>query len=173
MEPWSFDVQGHFVEHTLTSEAPRGNPLGDPYERPLWVYVSPGYGDDPESRFPAVYAIEGLTGQFDMWRKRAPFRRNFPELVDDLFAAGRHHPWWSCGWTAGRRSGEASSWTRPGTGNYLTTCATRSSLSLTSATGRSLTGASRHPREIERRLWGDGRADASAQHVGRAGDPRR
>ena len=32
--------------------------------------------------------IQGLTGQLDMWRNRAPFRKNFPELADDLFADG-------------------------------------------------------------------------------------
>jgi Putative esterase len=32
--------------------------------------------------------IQGLTGQLDMWRNRFPFRRNFPELVDELFAGG-------------------------------------------------------------------------------------
>ena len=43
MEPWSFDMRGRFEEHTLTSEALRGNPLGDPHQRPLWVYLPPGY----------------------------------------------------------------------------------------------------------------------------------
>jgi putative esterase len=120
MEPWLFDVQGRFEEHTLTSEALRGNPLGDPYERPLWVYVPPGYSDDPDTRFTAVYAIQGLTGQLDMWRNRSPFRRNFPELVDDLFARGEAPPvvvvWVDC-WTS---LGGSQFLDSPGTGNYLT-----------------------------------------------------
>ena len=120
MEPWSFDVRGRFEEHMLTSEALRGNPLVDPYERPLWVYVPPGYGDDPDARFPAVYAIQGLTGQLDMWRNRSPFRRNFPELADDLFARGEAPPvvvvWVDC-WTS---LGGSQFLDSPGTGNYLT-----------------------------------------------------
>ena len=120
MEPWSFDVQGRFEEHTLTSQALRDNPLGDPYERPLWVYVPPGYSDDPEARFAAVYAIQGLTGQLDMWRNRSPFRRNFPELVDDLFARREAPPvvvvWVDC-WTS---LGGSQFLDSPGTGNYLT-----------------------------------------------------
>jgi putative esterase len=120
MEPWSFDVNGRFEEQTLTSEALRGNPLGDPYERPLWVYVPPGYSDDPDTRFAAVYAIQGLTGQLDMWRNRSPFRRNFPELVDDLFARGEAPPvvvvWVDC-WTS---LGGSQFLDSPGTGNYLT-----------------------------------------------------
>ena len=120
MEPWSFDVRGRFEEHTLTSEALRCNPLGDPHERPLWVYVPPGYGDDPEARFPAVYLIQGLTGQLDMWRNRSPFRRNFPELADDLFASGAAPPVvlvWVDAWTS---LGGSQFLDSPGTGNYLT-----------------------------------------------------
>ena len=47
MEPWSFEPKGRFDEHTLDSDVCAGNPLGDPHERPLWVYTPPGYDDDP------------------------------------------------------------------------------------------------------------------------------
>jgi hypothetical protein len=70
----------------------RDNPLGDPHERPLWVYVPPGYDDEPDRRYPSIYVIQGLTGQLDMWRNRSPFRRNFPELAGDVFAAGDTPP---------------------------------------------------------------------------------
>ena len=120
MQPWSFDIRGSFEEHTLTSEALRGNPLGDPHERPLWVYVPPGYSADPDARFAAVYVIQGLTGQLDMWRNRSPFRRNFPELADGLFASGEAPPvvvvWVDC-WTS---LGGSQFLDSPGTGNYLT-----------------------------------------------------
>src|SRR6266508_3768225 len=68
MEPWSYDFRGRLDEHVFESEALKGNPLGDPHERPLWVYVPPGYDDNPERRYPSVYAIQGMTGQVDMWR---------------------------------------------------------------------------------------------------------
>jgi S-formylglutathione hydrolase FrmB len=120
MEPWSFDVAGRFEEHTIASDALRDNPLGDPSERPLWIYVPPGYDDDPEARFASVYMIQGLTGQLDMWRNRSPFRRNFPELADDLFARGDAPPvvivWVDC-WTS---FGGSQFLDSPGTGNYLT-----------------------------------------------------
>ncbi len=120
MEPWASDLRGRFEEHTIESEALRGNPLGDPHGRPLWVYLPPGYDDDPGVRFPAVYVIQGLTGQLDMWRNRAPFRRNFPELADDLFARGEAPPvvvvWVDC-WTS---LGGSQFLDSPGTGNYLT-----------------------------------------------------
>ena len=92
MEPWSYDVAGRFDEHAFESESLKDNPLGDPHVRPLWVYVPPGYDDDPDRRYPSVYVIQGLTGQLDMWRNRFPFRRNFPELADELFAKDESPP---------------------------------------------------------------------------------
>jgi hypothetical protein len=46
--PWSAELAGRLDEHLMTSELLRSNPLDDPYERPLWVYVPPGYDDEPE-----------------------------------------------------------------------------------------------------------------------------
>ena len=83
MEPWSRELRGRLDEHTLDSAALRGNPLGDPHLRPLWVYAPPGAG---ETRLPALYLIQGHTGQLDMWRNRSAFRPNVLELVDRLFA---------------------------------------------------------------------------------------
>ena len=68
------------------SESLRGNPLGDPHVRPLWVYVPPAYEAEPERRFPCLYLIQGMTGQLDMWRNRSAFRPTVLELVDRLFA---------------------------------------------------------------------------------------
>ena len=91
MDPWGRDFSGRLEEHSFESTVLRGNALGDPHVRPLWVYVPPGYDED-DRRLPSIYAIQGLTGQIDMWRNRAPFRRNFPELADELFAAGETPP---------------------------------------------------------------------------------
>ena len=120
MEPWSSEPRGRFEEHTFESRVLRGNPLGDPHERPVWVYLPPGYDDAPDERFPSVYLIMGLTGQLDMWRNRTPFRRNTPELIDELFARGDAPPtvvvWVDC-WTS---LGGSQFLDSPGTGNYLT-----------------------------------------------------
>jgi S-formylglutathione hydrolase FrmB len=120
MWPWGTTPVGRFDEHVLVSDALRGNPLGDPYERPLWVYVPPGYDSDPERRYPSVYLIQGLTGQLDMWRNRSAFRRNFPELADELFAAGEAPAcicvWVDC-WTS---LGGSQFLDSPGTGRYHT-----------------------------------------------------
>jgi hypothetical protein len=92
MEPWSIEFAGRLEEHIIESDALRGNVLGDPHRRPVWVYVPPGYDDDPEVRYPAVFVIQGLTGQLDMWRNRFPFRLNFPELADRGMAGGNILP---------------------------------------------------------------------------------
>ncbi len=64
-------------ELTIESEALRGNPLGDPHVRPLWVYTPPGYEGGP-----AIYVLQGYTGQVDMWRNRTAFRPTIFELLD-------------------------------------------------------------------------------------------
>lgn len=86
MRPWFEETVGRFEERTIESEVLRDNPLGDPHQRPVWVYLPPGYDEDPERRYPTIYEIQGYTGQIDMWRGRSPWRRNFPELLDRLYA---------------------------------------------------------------------------------------
>ena len=84
MEPWGRERRGRLDELEIDSPALQGNPLGDPSRRPLWVYTPPGQADDAD--LPAIYLIQGLTGQIDMWRNRSAFRPNVLELVDALFA---------------------------------------------------------------------------------------
>jgi S-formylglutathione hydrolase FrmB len=92
MEPWSSDFAGRIEEHSFESDVLRGNPLGDPHVRPLSVYLPPGYDEEPERRYATIFVIQGLTGQVDMWRNRTAFRRNFPELADEMFAEGASPP---------------------------------------------------------------------------------
>ncbi len=119
MEPWSRERQGKLDELEIESELLRGNPLGDPHVRPLWVYLPPAYEAEPERAFPAIYLIQGMTGQLDMWRNRSAFRPNVPELVDRLFADEGCPPaivvFADC-WTTYGGSQFIDS---PGTGRYL------------------------------------------------------
>ena len=88
MKPWHIEPKGRFERSTVTSQVLLGNPLGDPHERPLWVYLPPGVGEDPSRRYPSIYLIQGFTGQVDMWWNRTALRPNVPERVDELFAGG-------------------------------------------------------------------------------------
>jgi len=88
MLPWTAELAGRLDEHTITSGLLADNPLGDPAERPLWVYTPPGYDASADRRYPCVYVIQGFTGTLAMWRNRTAFRQPFPELADQLFASG-------------------------------------------------------------------------------------
>ena len=118
--PWSPPLRGRLEETSIESRALVGNPLGDPHVRPLWVQTPAGYEAGAGRRYPVVYQIQGLTGQVDMWRNRAPFRRSVPELYDDVLSDGETPPclvaYVDC-WTSVGGSQYLDS---PGTGRYLT-----------------------------------------------------
>jgi S-formylglutathione hydrolase FrmB len=87
MLPWSADLAGRLDEHVLDSALLRGNPLGDPHLRPLWVYTPPGY-DDSDARLPVAYVLQGYTGHVQMWRNRTAYRPTFLESADQVFVDG-------------------------------------------------------------------------------------
>ncbi len=66
-------------ELTLASEALRGNPLGDPHERPLFVWAPSGDGP-----FPAVYVLNAHMRSARSWFNEDPFVRSYPEEVEAL-----------------------------------------------------------------------------------------
>src|SRR4051795_2178778 len=118
--PWSAPLSGRLDEHVFSSAVLRDNPLGDPHERPLWVYVPPGYDDEPDRRYPSVYVIQGYTGAVTMWRNRTPYRQPFVETADEVFAKGTAPPAivvFVDAWTAYGGSQFVDS---PGTGRYHT-----------------------------------------------------
>ena len=118
MLPWSAELSGRIDEHVIDSALLRRNPLGDPHERPLWVYVPPGYDDEPDRRYATVYVIQGYTGQLAMWRNRTPFRQPFLETADAVFAGSAAPPTivvYVDAWTAYGGSQFVDS---PGTGRY-------------------------------------------------------
>ena len=117
-DPWGRDLAGTLHELEFESEALAGNLLGDPTSRPLYVYTPPGWPD--EGPYPAVWSIQGMTGQIDMWRNRSPYQSTFIEDVDRMIVAGDCRPvvipMPDC-WTA---YGGSQFLDSAGTGNYLT-----------------------------------------------------
>jgi hypothetical protein len=117
-DPWGRDLAGELHELGFESEALAGNPLGDPASRPLYVYTPPGWPDD--GPYPAVWSIQGMTGQIDMWRNRSPYSSTFIEDLDRLIVAGECRPvvvpMPDC-WTAYGGSQFINS---AGTGEYMT-----------------------------------------------------
>jgi S-formylglutathione hydrolase FrmB len=68
----------------------RNNPLGDPFERDVIVYLPPGY--DESKRYPAVYALTGFTGRGRMMLNDNAFTPNFAERMDKLIGDGTIKP---------------------------------------------------------------------------------
>ncbi len=117
---WPAPLAGRIDEHVIDSPALAGNHLGDPSRRPLWVYVPPGYDDDADRRYPAVYVIQGYTGQIAMWANRSPWATSYPEAADAVFASGQAPPCvvvYVDAWTTYGGSQYVDS---PGTGAYHT-----------------------------------------------------
>ncbi|BBH70568.1 enterochelin esterase [Actinoplanes sp. OR16] len=83
-----FELAGNLHQGTIDSVLLKDNPLGDPHVRPLWVYTPPGYAETTD-RFPAIYVIQGYSGQVEMWGNRQAFRRPFIETADRVFAENR------------------------------------------------------------------------------------
>lgn len=75
---------GRWRELAIDSAALRDNPLGDPAQRPLYVWTPPSYDEDPGRRYPALYVLHGMTGQARAWFNVSPFAKNVPELIDAL-----------------------------------------------------------------------------------------
>jgi S-formylglutathione hydrolase FrmB len=117
--PWAHELAGRVEEHAFDSQALTGNPLGDPHVRPLLVQLPPGYDDDRQRRYPAIYVLQGLTGQVDMWRNRKAFQPTVLERVDAVWRQGASPAIvvYVDAWT---RLGGSQFLDSPGTGRYHT-----------------------------------------------------
>ncbi len=87
MAPWPAALHGRLEKVTVASELLRGNPLGDPHERPLWVYLPPDYPDQTR-QFPSVYLLPGYGGSVASWARRPAFGPTVLEMIDEAFATG-------------------------------------------------------------------------------------
>jgi S-formylglutathione hydrolase FrmB len=85
--PWAHPLAGRLDRIVVHSELLQDNPLGDPAQRPLYVYLPPGVAER-EQPVPSVYVIQGFTGQLDMVVSHSAFEPSFVERVDAMFAAG-------------------------------------------------------------------------------------
>jgi S-formylglutathione hydrolase FrmB len=118
MLPWSAELAGRLDEEVIASELLRGNPLGDQADRPILIYLPPGYDAEPQRRYPAVYVLMGYGGQVAMWRNRTPFRQPFIETADQVFATGAAPPAIVVYVDAWTKYGGSQYVDSPGTGKY-------------------------------------------------------
>ena len=68
-----------------------GNALGSATERPLVVYLPPGYSTSSE-RYPVLYFLHGFNGSGLGWLNVTPFAPSVPERLDGLIAGGKLPP---------------------------------------------------------------------------------
>ena len=119
--PVGASLAGRIESHVFSSAVLRDNPLGDPADRPLHVYLPPGYDENASQRYAAIYVIMGYTGQAAMWWNRTAFRTPFPEAADQVFASGQAPPaivvFTDAGWT---KYGGSQYVDSVGTGRYHT-----------------------------------------------------
>ncbi len=76
---------------TLTSHALRDNPLGDPHQRSLPVYLPPGYHRSSR-RYPTVYLLTGFTGRGAFMLNDSAFDEPIQERLDRLIGSGQIQP---------------------------------------------------------------------------------
>jgi enterochelin esterase-like enzyme len=70
-------IKDHFVSQVLST-----NPLGDPAERDLLVYLPPGYGRSPGQRYPVVFALAGYSESDASLQNWLPFQPTLSDRLD-------------------------------------------------------------------------------------------
>lgn len=84
--------QGTLVILRHRSRVLAGNPLGDPVERDLHVYLPPGYDAGGKRRYPALLALAGFTGTGGMLFNRDPLSEGLQDRLDRLIGSGKCPP---------------------------------------------------------------------------------
>jgi enterochelin esterase-like enzyme len=79
------------VTERFESQALRGNPLGDPTNRPVYVYLPPGYGETTE-RFPTVTMLAGYSGTGRTFLNQRPWEDDIQQRMDRLIESGQCRP---------------------------------------------------------------------------------
>ena len=85
-------LQGDLHVDFVDSPALRGNALGDPAQRPLAVYLPPGYDAEGSARYPVLYVLHGYTGDVAALCSARPWEVNVFQWIDRLIVAGKMRP---------------------------------------------------------------------------------
>lgn len=88
----SAQKQGLLVIPRFKSSMLQGNPLGDPVERDLYVYLPPGYLDEQRTSYPALLALVGFTGTGASLFNLDPLGENLKHRLDRLISSRRCPP---------------------------------------------------------------------------------
>jgi S-formylglutathione hydrolase FrmB len=83
---WERPLQGSLDRLVVRSELLEDNPLGDPAERPLFVYRPATADSEAASGLPAVYLLQGFGGYLEEWLVPSNAQPAPVESLDDLFS---------------------------------------------------------------------------------------
>ena len=83
-------MKGRVVRTSHGSKCLSDNPLGDPHERELYVYLPPEYDDT--RRFPVVMMLAGFGATNHSIASWSPWKPNTIELFDQLVSSGQCKP---------------------------------------------------------------------------------
>jgi hypothetical protein len=92
--PWArlLGVRGDVRIDFVSSDALANNPLGDPSERPLAIYLPPKYEANAERRYPVMYVLHGYTGNVAASISTRPWETNVFQWADRLITDGKMPP---------------------------------------------------------------------------------
>lgn len=79
------------VTPTLTSQFLRANPMGDPHERQVPIYLPPDY-ETSGARYPVVYFLAGFAGGGRYLLSESLWGETLPQRIDRLVRAGTVRP---------------------------------------------------------------------------------
>lgn len=83
---------GRIVRLAVDSQCLRGNPLGDPSQRELPVYLPPGYDEEPARRFPVAFYLAGYMGVGASKLSWKAWGRDFTARLDSMIHSGELGP---------------------------------------------------------------------------------
>lgn len=86
--PYGAGVPGTVAIETVRSEVLVGNPLGDPSERRVPVWLPPSYVASPGRRYPTLYWLQGYGGDGRSLLHGSPWQEGLPDRLDRLVASG-------------------------------------------------------------------------------------
>jgi enterochelin esterase-like enzyme len=83
-------MTGKLLIESFQSQILKGNPLGDPSLRNVYIYLPPHYSK--EKKYPALLAITGFTGTGASLFNPDPLQENLKEKMDRLIETGECDP---------------------------------------------------------------------------------
>jgi len=89
-DPHSFE--GRVEMRPFASDVLADNPLGDPTEREVPVWLPPGVEPDSRERYPVVYVLAGFTGRPHKYLETHPWHAGVVARYDRLVAVGDAPP---------------------------------------------------------------------------------